>query len=80
MLQDIREGFRADLVMLDARRTLMTPCHSVLSNLLYAANGSVVALTMADGRVVYRNGEFPGLDIEKIRWEAVQAVNKILER
>ncbi len=77
---DIREGFRADLVILDTRRTLMTPCHSALSNLLYAANGSVVALTMADGRVVYRNGEFPGLDIEKIRWEAVQAVNKILER
>lgn len=77
---DIREGFRADLVMLDSRSTLMNPCHSALSNLLYAANGSAVALTMVDGRVAYRNGEFPGLDIEKVQWEANRAVREILAR
>lgn len=77
---DIREGFRADLVLLDTRSTVLNPCHSALSNLLYAAGGAAVSMTMVDGRVVYRNGEFPGLDMERVRREAARAVRDILAR
>jgi len=36
--------------------------HNVLSNLVYAASGHDVVLTMNAGRIVYDHGEFPGLD------------------
>jgi 5-methylthioadenosine/S-adenosylhomocysteine deaminase len=66
--------------LVDTRSTVMNPCHSAVSNLLYAVGGSAVCLTMVDGRVVYRNGEFPGLDMEKVRFEACRAVREILAR
>ena len=69
-------GWRADLVLLEAD-TVMTPCHNALSNVLYAAGGGAVALTMVDGRVVYRGGQFPTLDIERARYEVGRRAAKL---
>ncbi len=77
---DIAEGMRADLVLLRRDSTRMTPCHSALSNLLYAAQSADVAMAMADGRVLYRDGAFPTLDIERIRWETNRCVAQLLKR
>lgn len=75
---DIAEGFRADLVMLDRRDIGLCPTHAPLSNVLYGAGSRAVCMTMVDGRVVYQNGEFKTLDIERVRYEVSRAVNRIL--
>lgn len=77
---DILPGYQADLVMVDMQTPYMTPCHSAVSNLVYAANGGAVRMTMVDGRVLYRNGEFLTLDIEQVRARATEAVGAILSR
>ncbi len=75
---DIAVGFRADLVMLNAEDIGFCPSHAPLSNLLYAAGSRAVLMTVVDGKVLYRNGEFLTLDIERIRKETQHYTDAIL--
>jgi len=59
----IAVGNKADLVVVDVSAPNMMPCHNPLYNLVYAATGSEVLLTMVDGRVLYRDGKWPTMDI-----------------
>jgi 5-methylthioadenosine/S-adenosylhomocysteine deaminase len=61
----IEVGRRADLVALDIRVPWMQPIHSLLNNLVYSAQGTDVVLTMVDGAVLYRDGTYPTIDIER---------------
>jgi 5-methylthioadenosine/S-adenosylhomocysteine deaminase len=65
----VRPGWDADLILLDFTRPGLVPCHDVVENLVYSARGSDVCLTMARGKILYENGTFLTLDMEKIRWE-----------
>ncbi len=77
---DIAEGYRADLVLLDTEDIGFCPSHAAISNLLYAVGSRAVKMTMIDGKVVYRNGEFLTLDIERARFETQRCTNAILEK
>lgn len=59
----IAVGKDADIILLDATSLALTPCHDVVENVVYAANGSQVCLTMCRGKVVYENGDHLTLDI-----------------
>lgn len=74
----IKEGFKADLVVMDIDNPYMKPCYNALYNLIYSASGSDVVLTMVDGRVLYKDGEYPLMDIEKISYEFEQHRQRIL--
>ena len=65
----IQAGYEADLILVDFSHLNLTPCHSVISNLAYAAHGSDVCMNMARGKVIYKNGEFLTIDIEKVKKE-----------
>lgn len=73
----LKEGMAADLVLVDTHAPNMTPCHSAADNLVYAANGGNVRLTMVDGRVLYQDGEFKTLDYEKIRAQVLSSVKRL---
>lgn len=75
----IKEGFRADIVVLDTDKVYMKPAHNLLNNLIYSAQGTDVVLTMADGKVLYRDGDYPTMDIEKIMFECEKSRTRILE-
>ncbi len=77
---DIAEGLCADLVMLNLHRLSMTPCHNVLSNVLYAAGSGELELTMVDGKVLYRDGQFTTMDIERIEYHTNRCVQALLAR
>ena len=62
----IAEGYLANLILVDFDKPHLTPCHNVISNLVYAAKGSDVVMTMVHGKVLYENGEFKTIDIEKV--------------
>ncbi|EFL51254.1 S-adenosylhomocysteine deaminase [Solidesulfovibrio fructosivorans JJ]] len=55
-------GGPADLCALDMSRPQLTPAFDPVSDAVYAANGGEVACTMVAGKVLYRNGAFPGFD------------------
>ena len=47
-------------------------------NVVYAAQGADVRLTMVDGEVLYQDGEFKTIDIEKAKAEAQRHTDAIL--
>lgn len=71
-------GYRADLTVLDTTAPSWQPVHQWLSNLLYSASGSDVCLTMVDGQVIYRDGSYPTIDLERVYFEVEAAKKRIL--
>jgi 5-methylthioadenosine/S-adenosylhomocysteine deaminase len=57
----------------------MYPAHDLVNNLVYSASGSDVVLTMVDGKVLYREGEFLTIDMEKVRFETKRSIDRIVE-
>jgi 5-methylthioadenosine/S-adenosylhomocysteine deaminase len=74
----IEQGKKADLVVLDTDVPWMQPVHNALNNLVYSAQGSDVELTMVDGRVLYRDGEWPTIDVERAGAQTQAAAQTIL--
>ena len=64
----IKTGFVADMIMLDFDKVHLTPCYNVASNLVYAASGRDVVLTMVNGKILYENGAFMTIDIERAKY------------
>ena len=74
----IKEGFKADLTVLDTDKPYMKPNYNVLNNLIYSASGNDVVLTMVDGRICYCDGEYPTLDMERVTYECEKSRLRIL--
>lgn len=53
----LKEGYLADLILVDFHSPHLMPNHNTVSNLVYAARGNDVAYTMVDGQIVYRRGK-----------------------
>lgn len=68
----IAPGYVADLILVDFTRPHLTPCHSVMDNLVYAAHGSDVVMNMARGKIIYKDGTFLTLDLDQILAEVRQ--------
>lgn len=71
-------GWRADLVLMEAGLPHRQPCVDPAADLVYAAQGSDVRMTMVDGRVLYMDGEYLTLDKERILSEAGSAANAMI--
>lgn len=74
----VKEGMKADLAVLDVTGPSWTPMTDPLVNVVYAGHGSDVCLTMSDGVVVYRDGEFPTIDVERAKVETEVRTKRII--
>lgn len=74
----IKEGMKADLTVMNIDAEHMYPQTDIINNLVYAACGSDVVLTMVDGKVLYKDGEFLTLDIEKIKYTVNNTAKRII--
>lgn len=75
----IKVGNRADIVIYDMDRPNMLPVFDAAANLLYAASSQDIVLSMIDGKVVYQNGEYKTIDIEKVKFHAKRIAKEKLE-
>ena len=73
----LKIGGPADIIALDLTAPGLTPLHSPISNLVYAATGHEVTLTMVEGEILYHNGEFTRLDIAALREDIRSAVREL---
>jgi len=62
----IREGFDADLCLIDFSAPHLIPCHNVLNGLVFSAKGGDVAMTMVRGKILYQGGTFPTIDLKQV--------------
>lgn len=71
-------GRPADLILLDTTRPELQPAHSLSSNLVYSATGSVVDSAVCDGKVIMRHRQIKGED--EIVAAASEAARALFER
>ena len=62
----LEAGMDADIVLVDFSAPHLMPCHNVLNGLVYSAKGGDVAMTMVRGKILYQNGRFPTIDLQKV--------------
>ena len=73
----IKEGFLADLILVDINKPHNMPHNNLVSNLVYSTKSSDVYLTMVGGKIIYENGKlFFKIPLEEI----YKKINKIKEK
>lgn len=65
----IEVGCRADMVMLDMNAINNMPLFSYESTLAYSAKTEDVVMTMVDGDILYKNGEYTTIDKEQLTYK-----------
>ncbi len=65
----VKEGFAADLTLIDRNSLHNMPSYDDHAMLCYSAERSDVLFTMVNGRILYRNGEYTSIDEERLRFE-----------
>ena len=76
----LKEGYLADLILIDVAQPHMVPCNDMESNLVYSAQGSDVRMTMVNGKVLYRDGEYTTLNPKLVLERAAKEASLLLER
>lgn len=74
----LEEGALADLCLVRSKTPIMVPCHNLVSNLVYSADGSVVDTTIVDGRVIMLHGMIEGEEeiLDKAAEKAYRLIGK----
>ncbi len=76
----IAVGQKADIIVLNTDVPYMYPTTDIACNLVYAAQGSDVKFTMVDGKVLYKDGEYLTIDIEKAKAQTQMHTDAILQQ
>lgn len=74
----IKEGFKADVAVLDVTGPQWCPQTQMTYNVVFAGDGSDVVLTICDGQVVYEDGMWPTLDLECVKAEVAARAKRII--
>lgn len=77
---DFSVGSAADIAVLDYRPLTPIDNNNLLGHLLFGAKGGKAFMTVADGRIIWHNGQFIGLDVYKLSEEARKAAAKLHRR
>lgn len=74
----LKIGKKADIIALDLDKPHLMPNDRNYDALIcYAAEASDVCMTIVDGKILYKDGEFTTLDYDKIKYEFKETVNRI---
>ncbi len=65
----VAAGCVADLILVDLSAPNLTPCHDPAEDLVYSGRPSNVVMNMARGQVIYENGAFATIDLDRVRAE-----------
>ncbi len=70
----IEVGARADIILIDMDSLNNIPMYDPYSAIAFSADARDVYLTMCDGKILYENGEYKTLDVEKLRHTAKHTI------
>lgn len=75
----LAKGKYADIIMIDLHQPNMQPIHNIPKNLVYSGSKSNVCMTMINGKILYRNGEFNvGESIDRIYARCDEIVKRLI--
>ena len=70
------KGYDADMLMIDFDTPRQTACYDPVLNLAYSTTGRDVEMTICRGKVLYEKGEYKTIDIEKLLYDARNAMKE----
>ncbi|WP_297508348.1 amidohydrolase family protein [Thermococcus sp.] len=73
----IKEGYLADIAIINFNQPHLRPINNVISHLVYSANGNDVETTIVDGKILMLDREVLTLDEEKVIDEAERAIERL---
>jgi len=76
----IKEGYRADMVLISLKHPRMIPVNNVYATVVYATTSSDVTDVIINGEVIVRDGKYVRGDAETIIKEGNEAAKELLMR
>lgn len=73
-------GKKADIIMLDLDSVNNIPMFSPVYTFVYSVSSSDVCFNMVDGKVLYENGEYKTLDIERVKYDMKELRKSFFEQ
>lgn len=74
---NIQIGYKADLAILDLNKPHLMPNHDVPSLLVYTAQASDVKMTISKGKIIYEDGCYHTMDIERIKFNLERSLKRL---
>lgn len=71
----IKEGMRADLILIDMDAVNNIPSYDLESTVAYSATESNVLMTLADGNILYDRGTYTTIDEELMKYNAKKVIS-----
>ena len=68
----IKLGMDADVIALDFTQPHLIPCHNIINNVVYAASGRDVCMTMVRGKILYASGKYTTIDLNAVMKELAE--------
>ncbi len=76
----LKEGYNADMIIVDMNRAHLTPVYDVASHLVYAASGKDVTATIVNGKVLMENGKVLSMNEQEVIDTAVKTSKDLISR
>jgi 5-methylthioadenosine/S-adenosylhomocysteine deaminase len=68
----LKEGYNADMIIVDMNKAHLTPVYDVASHLVYAASGKDVKTTIVNGKMLMEDGKILSMDEQEVIDIAIQ--------
>lgn len=75
----IKEGMRADIILIDTTQPHMCPQHNLVANIAYSAGSSDVRTVIIDGKVVMLDRVVLTIDEERVMYEVKERAARLAE-
>lgn len=72
---EIREGMRADLLIVDMGSINNIPSYNFESTVMYSMTENDILMTMCDGNILYENGAYTTIDEEELKSESRRVIS-----
>ncbi len=69
---------QADIVVIDLNSPSTTPIIDPVSHLCHAVGREQVVMTVVNGSILYHNGNFLTIDIDKVKKEAQRITDRLI--
>lgn len=73
----LANGKKADMIVIDLHQPNMQPVNNLTKNIVYSGSKQNVKMTVINGKIVYEDNCFIGIDPEEIYWNANRIINAL---